>query len=980
MKKIVLITSAILLTLCIIIACDNGVAFVNDVKPVPSADSGLYVPIYVTALDAEKFEGDTDPELKYTFSPNPLPDGLSFSGVLSREPGEIEGGSPYAITQGTLKLEGTGADMHIMIFTGAKFKIFQKGSISIRAKNMSKFKDEDDPLFDESTYVVSPSIESLARQGLTLNVILSRDPGEDTGGYAIHVNYTLTGEHASEWVVNRVGATFYITADDEIIVTAPSLEKNYKDVDPVFHVSTTPALPDGLTLVGGPGRDKEGELEGEVVGNYRINQGSLAFHPAEPDDAEGHKTGKASNNKVYKLIFQEGNLKINKRPVAVTAESYVVLKNDPMPDTFDYRNNENLPATAFTGTLKCVAADTKTTGEFQINQGSLALTDTWIDVNHHEKGTYKQNYDITFVPSVLNVTNNIPIEVYANAQTQVFGEDEKYLSYSYTPALPAGLSLAGDLARSGSNNVGTYAISRGDLHFEGAEANLYVLHFHGADYKIVPKVITVSATARNKLFGDADPDLTFSTKPYVVTSEAFTGSLIRDEGETAGTYSIKMRADNDPGKLKLAGQYAKNYSFNPSTGFEGETFTINPSPVTVTIYHTSKVRDDDDPEFDYAVTPSELMGIPNWKTTVFKGNLERDKAGTEDGEKEGSYEIKQGTLALKGEYASNYFIKETKTATLRITPPGPVHISDPVTYMKPIITNLHDTYAKLAKDRADGKPATFRKADGPLKRNPSTGEYPDNIKGETFLGSFTYWYDENDNTVYYYYGGPVYLYGDCHNLFEGCYKYETMDMTGFNTQYVTNMYQMFFLCYNVKKLDLAGWSFNNVSTMANMFDRCEKLEEIYFNDDGVDMSHVTHMGWIFAHNFYMTPTKLRAIIGKWKVKIDPNGGNDDSNINSLFLSNATTGSERDPAGANRIISNDMGTNGGKHNKIPSSEIKKYIKDRVIPDSNGYAGDPPSLAFETDFGAYETADGVLLYLGNPGTVQGQRLNLIPAGSR
>ena len=1002
MKKIVLITSAILLTLCIFIACDNGVAFVNDIKPLPKATDGdTYVPVYVTALDADKFEGELDPELKYTFSPNPLPAGISFSGVLTREPGETEGGSPYVISQGTLKLVGDNADKHILIFTGAKFNIFQKGSISIRAKNMSKFKGDPDPDFDESTYVVSPSMEALAGQGLTLNVVLSRESGEDIGSYPISVNYTLTGEHASEWVVNRVGATFYIAAEDEIIVTAPTLEKNYKDSDPVFHVSTTPALPAGLTLVGGPSREHEGVPEGEVVGDYVINQGSLAFHPAEPDDAEGHKTGRASNGKVYKLIFHPGSLKINKRPVAVTAESYVVLKDDPMPGTFAYRNNENLPAAAFSGALVCDASNTHTTGEFPISKGSLALTDVWIDAGHHEKGTYIQNHEITFVPGVLNVTNNIPIEVYANVQTKVYGTADPYLSYSYTPALPAGLSLAGNLSRAAGNDVNTYPINQGDLHLEGNEANLYVLHFTGADLTITQKPVVIkSKDGLKKTYNKvpvADPVLDFDCYepgdgvnlgpgiPELNNNKASAfgdTTLERTSGNNAGSYAI------NEGTLALKGKYNDNYEI---VSWNLGQFEVEQCPVLVSIYPTSKVRDDDDPEFNYAVTPSNLMDVDNWKTTVFKGSFTRDA-----GEAEGLYTIRQRTdqeegktdatkkVQLIGEYATNYKITSIQTGTFHITPPGPVHISDPVKYMKPIITELHDKYV------VNDESATFRKAPGPLKRDPETGKYPANIVGETFLGSFAYWYDSNDNTVYYYYGGDVYLYGDCHNLFEGCYKYRTMDMTGFNTQYVNNMYQMFFLCYNVKKLDLSGWSFNeegfNEFSMANMFDRCEMLEEIKFNKDGVDMSKVTHMGWIFAHNFFMTPTNLRAIIAQWKVKLDPNGGNDDSNINPLFLSNEKDGGERTPEGANRIVSNDMIADAP--DGILSSTIKqKYIKDRDIPSSHGYkeAGGPPSKAFGNDVEettkAYVTKDGISLYLGiHINHVRGQRLNRVPNSTR
>ena len=168
--------------------------------------------------------------------------------------------------------------------------------------------------------------------------------------------------------------------------------------------------------------------------------------------------------------------------------------------------------------------------------------------------------------------------------------------------------------------------------------------------------------------------------------------------------------------------------------------------------------------------------------------------------------------------------------------------------------------------------------------------------------------------------------------------------------------------------------------MANMFDRCEKLETISFSPGGVDLSRVTYMNWMFAHNFYMTPEKLRAIIGQWKLK-------NDGVLNTIFTddySNSTTDKLRNndnsphPAGANRLISNDMGNN--NPSGISSSKISEYIPDRVIPSSNGYSGAPPSKAFNTDLEKYTTKDSVELYLGVPNTVKGQRLNEYSAGSR
>ena len=976
MKKLI-IFSVLLFIILVLTTCDNGnMAFVNDVKPVASSShtegEGYSTVIFVTADYKEKIydpddpQGriEPDPEFTYTHIPKELPPGVEITGNLIRVAGEEAG--DYDIKQGSLALTGENAAKYTLIYIGAKLTIYEKGVVTVIANNKDKFATDPDPL--EFDYFIAPSRESLRLAGIIVAGALERTPGEAPGDYAItQGTLHLEGTDAGDWRIDFTPAALHIAPEGEILVRAISFEKLYGEKDPIFTFVISPAaLPAGLSLTGALNR-----VGGEVAGDYYIKPGTLAL------------AGSATDGKPYHLKFNEltpdsGNLAtltITKKTVTVTANSFTRVFNSEFPD-FTFTNDQNLPDSAFTGALECEAATMANVGVFAIEQGTLALTTATDGLG----GRYVDNYDISFVNGTLNITDNNIIHVTANPQTKFYGDPDPVLSYTPTEALPAGLSFTGAPAREPGENVkaGGYAIKQGTLDLTGTNHEHYTIAFVNSTLTINKKALNViPSTHQGRIYGVADPaKYTFATDPIVDQAAAFGATkLSRAAGDVVGDYAITQ------GDLELQGNYATNYEI----AFDGsKTFAITPCPVVITIYPTSKVKDDDDPEFDFEPTPVSLKEIDNWKTTVFSGSLTRDKAGTPEGEAVGNYTIKQGTLALKaGFYATNYQITSVQNSTLRITAPGPVHISDPVTYMKPIITNLHDTYAKLASERIDGKPATFRKADGPLKRDPGTGEYPANIKGETFLGSFTYWYDENDNTVYYYYGGPVYLYGDCHNLFEGCYKYEIMDMTGFNTQYVSNMYQMFFLCYNVKKLDLSGWSFNSVSTMANMFDRCERLEEIDFSDDGVDMSHVTHMGWMFAHNFYMTPTKLRAIIAQWRVKIDPNGGDDDSNINSLFLSNAASGGERTPEGANRIVSNDMAAN--DPSGISSSKIKEYIKGRVIPDSNGYSGTPPSnnsdpnngdLGFNYDTAAYVTKDGISLYLGSDiKGVRGQRLNRV-----
>lgn len=85
---------------------------------------------------------------------------------------------------------------------------------------------------------------------------------------------------------------------------------------------------------------------------------------------------------------------------------------------------------------------------------------------------------------------------------------------------------------------------------------------------IAPRDITVTADAKCKNLGDADPDLTYSFNPGLVGSDNWCGALSRAAGEEAGTYAIAR------GTLALPGNYALTYV--------GASLTILPSPLTIT--------------------------------------------------------------------------------------------------------------------------------------------------------------------------------------------------------------------------------------------------------------------------------------------------------------------------------------------------------------------------------------------------------------
>jgi hypothetical protein len=69
---------------------------------------------------------------------------------------------------------------------------------------------------------------------------------------------------------------------------------------------------------------------------------------------------------------------------------------------------------------------------------------------------------------------------------------------------------------------------------------------------IAPKTVTVTAAAKSKEYGEEDPELAYLSSG-LLGSDVFTGSLVREPGENAGTYAITQ------GSLSAGGNYTIDY-------------------------------------------------------------------------------------------------------------------------------------------------------------------------------------------------------------------------------------------------------------------------------------------------------------------------------------------------------------------------------------------------------------------------------------
>src|SRR6185295_8464106 len=162
----------------------------------------------------------------------------------------------------------------------------------------------------------------------------------------------------------------------------------------------------------------------------------------------------------------------------------------------------------------------------------------------------------------------------------------------------------------------------------------------GGTFAITPLAVSVTADAKSKTYGDADPALTFVSSPAVGSLLAngdaisFTGALSRVSDENVGSYAINQNSVAN-----------SNYTIS----YTGANLTIGSLAVSVTADAKSKTYGDVDPALTFVSSPAVGSLLANGDAISFSGSLSRVS-----GENVGTYAINQSSVAN-----SNYTISYT---------------------------------------------------------------------------------------------------------------------------------------------------------------------------------------------------------------------------------------------------------------------------------------------------------------------------------
>lgn len=313
--------------------------------------------------------------------------------------------------------------------------------------------------------------------------------GKNVGEYDYYCVVTATRQD-NGLTASATSDTVTATVNPKTVtVTAADKTKIYGEEDPTL-IYTVEGLVGTDALTGKLSREA-----GENVGEYEITQGTLS----------------AGEN--YELTFTGAKLTITKKTLRIIAKAQSKTYGETDPE-LTYIAEGLVPGDTFTGELTRIAGEH--VGQYDINIGTLTVGD---------------NYSVVYYGAKLTIQQKT-LFVNADAKTKVYGSEDPALTYAVT-GLVGSDKLTGELRRTAGESVGAYAISLGTL----SASDDYRIFYHSESLRITPKALKVTADAKTKEYGSADPVLTY-TYEGLVAGDSFIGALTRKKGESLGKYEI----------------------------------------------------------------------------------------------------------------------------------------------------------------------------------------------------------------------------------------------------------------------------------------------------------------------------------------------------------------------------------------------------------------------------------------------------------
>lgn len=297
------------------------------------------------------------------------------------------------------------------------------------------------------------------------------------------------------------------------------------------HVSASVGAKEGSSLNDGKAID---------VGSYALTINANATAAEETLDGantRGSSTAPAESDIFTGIFVNSKDVDFTITPKALTikaeAKSKVYGEADP---TLTYTKEGLLEGDAITGALARAAGED--VGEYAITQGTLSAGD---------------NYTITFTGAKLTI---IPAD-FAEGDVTSKAYEGTYDGEAHTITVTAPKSATVEYG----TKKDSYGLKEAPSYTDAGEYTVYYKvsmantnPVTGSQtIKISKKTLTITANAQEKVSGEKDPDLTY-TSDGLVEGDAITGALARAEGEGVGEYDITQ------GTLTAGDNYAITFT------------------------------------------------------------------------------------------------------------------------------------------------------------------------------------------------------------------------------------------------------------------------------------------------------------------------------------------------------------------------------------------------------------------------------------
>ncbi|UTN03278.1 cadherin-like beta sandwich domain-containing protein [Flavobacterium bizetiae] len=410
-------------------------------------------------------------------------------------------------------------------------------------------------------------------------ITTTADATSPVGGYPI----TASGAVNPNYTFNYVPGNLEVTAAT-LTITAENKSKAYADVDPTLTVSYSGFVNgDSATSFTTAPTITTTATTASPVGTYPI-------------------TASGAVNSNYTINYINGTLSITPVALTITADNKNKVYGDANPTlTVSYTGFVNGDTVSSLTTAPIIV----TTADATSAVGTYPIT---------ASGAVNNNYTITYNNGTLTV-NPAALTITADAQTKGYGAANPSLTASYTGFVNgdtfANLSTPPTITTTATavSPVGTYPITA-----TGAVNNNYVITYAAGTLTVTPAVLTVTADAKTKVYGDVNP-------AFTATYSGFVNSQTESDLLTLATFATTATAVSPVGTYSIvaSGAADPNYTFNYVDG----NLTITAATLTVTADTKTKIYGDTNPiltatysGFVNGETESNLLTLATITTTA----------------------------------------------------------------------------------------------------------------------------------------------------------------------------------------------------------------------------------------------------------------------------------------------------------------------------------------------------------------------------